>query len=184
MTPFACLGDAVGSAVRLGSLWQILLDGANGVSQAVRICQALEPSALIACLVTLIAVGLVRQTGWGAPRGKVIALTILAASFVPGWIHVLGFRADRPSRQAWMTREIQSIRANYVTAMRGALTATPQTTCFVPDFVGPCSEPSGIYLGAAGDLWPWFRCVGGEPNVVIVEVSECSPVNVHARLLP
>lgn len=184
MNPFGCFGDAAGSAVRLGTLWQILLDGANGVTQAPRLCATLEPSALGAALVTLAAVAAAATFGRRRTAVTTVMVALLALSYVPGWIHLLRLRADRPAVQRALSREVTATRASYVSAMKVALAATPATTCFAPSFVGTCIDPSGIYLGAARDLWPRWQCLGGETARVTIEVSGCSAVGVEARALP
>lgn len=184
MTTFGCFGDALGSAVGLRTVSQILLDGANGVGQAQRSCSTLEPSAVLAWVVAFLLVIAWRHASWRTPRGRVVALAILACSYIPGWFHTLVIRADRPSAQRSLAREVASSRAVYVSAMQTALATTPPSACFVPVFLGSCINPSGIYLGAARDLWPRFQCVGGEASVVTIEVSACGPTDARTHVVP
>lgn len=184
MTPFGCFGDAAGSAVRLSTVWAILLDGANGVSQAPRLCTTLEPSAWLACVLAVAAVIAVRMVGAQRAGSMLIVLLLLAVSYVPGWTHLLLFRADRPGAQRVMSRDITATRAAYISAMKTALAAAPTSACFVPSFVGSCVEPSGLFLGAARDLRPRWQCVGGELARVSIEISDCSPTNVRVRVVP
>jgi hypothetical protein len=180
-----CFADALGRTVALSTLAQVLLDGANGVAQAQRLCTALDPrllAASLAAVVVLLAllVGAVRRDS----RRWLAALAIVAASYAPGWIHALALRADRPAAQRVLTGEVAAARTTYTNAMRSALASTPAVTCFVPEFRDTCVAFSGIYLAADVDLWPRRRCIGGEPSVVTVAVSACSPTRAEARIIP
>ena len=180
-----CFADPLGRGVALSTLAQVLLDGANGVAQAQRLCTSLDPqlvAASAAALVVLLAF-LVRAVRRGS-RWWLAAIATVVASYTPGWIHALALRADRPAAQAVLTDDVAAARTTYTNAMRSALASTPPATCFVPEFRDTCVEFSGIYLPAAADLWPRHRCIGGESSAVTVAVSACSPTRAEARIIP
>jgi hypothetical protein len=182
---FGCFGDAIGSAVGLSTIPQILLDGANGVSQAPRLCATLEPGLVTAFAAMLVAamVGW-RAAGWPHPRLRMVVVAILIASYAPGWIHTLVLRADRPAAQNILTRDVAAARVSYERVMRDVLATTPATTCFGLSVDSSCAPFGGIDMGAAENLLPHRRCVGGETSAVSVEVSACSSSGVRARIGP
>jgi hypothetical protein len=118
----------------------------------------------------------------GPRQGAATACALLALSYVPGWTHVLAIRADRPGAQQVMSREVKAVRAAYVSAMQAVLASVPPSACYAPAFLDTCIDPSGIFLGAARDLWPRVHCLGNESDTVTVEISGCGPAGVGARV--
>jgi hypothetical protein len=178
---WGCYGDAFGHAVGLGTLEKILLDGANGVTQAARVCGRLEPAALAIFSVAALA-GLVLAYVRRRRAAGVWLIALLGISYVPGLVQLTLVRGDRPAVQRSLEHDVAAARERYLAAIRQSLAGVPTSTCFSPTFDAYCIIFTGIYLGADQAL-THRRCIGGEPARVSVAVTACGVDHIAVDLV-
>jgi hypothetical protein len=152
---------------------QIIVDGANGVTQAPRVVPSI-PAWQICGTLLMIGVG-------ASSRTRLVrrsAVVLMAASFVPGYWQILVRRADAPARQSAMSTTVVRVQRAYVARAEEALGHRPPGACYEPVRDASCVPYGGLHDGMAWALGDARRCIGGEPSRMILRVSRCSPADV------
>ena len=164
----------------MATVEQIVVDGANGVTQAPRVVPFI-PSWHVWSLAAAVLIGCFTRHRWVARRGVMLALCL---SFVPGYWQVLVRRADAPVRQEELARTVEAIEAAYLAKAGAALAALPPGACFDPARDATCIPYGGLQDSMARHLGAARRCMGGEAHKIPLFVSACDATGLDVRLGP
>lgn len=162
----------------MATLEQIIVDGANGVTQAPRMIHEIPAWQ---GLVLLLALGLTVLV-WRRSRGWQVVALVAAAATVPGYLQVLVARADAPAKQAVLTDTVERLQQRYLQEARAALTGLPEGTCYEVARDAACIPYGGLHDGMARRLGSARRCMGGEPRRQRLLVTDCTATDVAVDL--
>ncbi len=158
---------------------QIIVDGANGVTQSPRLVSTVPLWHLAVFVAALVATA----AAWRGSRRWAIAV-LVAAACLPGYRQVFFARADAPLRQAALTRVVEAAQTAYVAAAREALAGLAPGACYEIARDASCIPWGGLHDGMARALGAARRCMGGEPRQQRLFVSACDAGAVTVHLAP
>ncbi len=165
----------------MSTIEQVIVDGANGVTQAPRLVQFIPAWQWLIAL-AIIALGIfarrrVRVRRW--------ALTAAVVAVIPGYLQLFVTRADAPSRQKELVTAVTRAQAAYLAQASVALAKLPDEACYEPVRDASCVPWGGLHDGMADRLGSARRCFRGSGrHAVRLSVRACSDRDVVVELLP
>jgi hypothetical protein len=165
----------------MSTIAQVIVDGANGVTQASRLDQFIPAWQWLLAL-AIITVGVVARRR-EALRRWVLAAAVVAV--IPGYLQVLVTRADAPARQQDLVNVVTRAQAAYLERASVALQTLPDDACYEPVRDASCVAWGGLHEAMADRLGAARRCFRATTRQPMrLSVRECSPRDVIVELLP
>jgi hypothetical protein len=163
----------------MAMIGQVIVDGANGVTQAPRLVRLIAwwqwAIALIVLTVGVLARTRVTLRAW--------LLVLGAIAYVPGYVQVFVLRADAPMSQARLESTVKALQSAYVARARQALVDLPADACYKPVLDESCQPLDPLALGMATSLGPARRCTAPDTHPVRLAVRDCSVADFTVELL-
>jgi hypothetical protein len=165
----------------MSTIEQVIVDGANGVTQAPRLTQFV-PAWQWLLAIAFVALGIVAQRRVNLRRW---ALAAAVVAVMPGYLQVFVMRADAPTHQKNLVKVVTRAQAAYLAHASVALAKMPDQACYEPVRDASCIPWGGLHDAMADRLGPARRCfLGSGRPVVRLSVRECSDGDVIVELLP
>ena len=164
----------------MATIEEIIVDGANGVTQAPRLVSFIPWWQIVTALLIVIA-GICVRT-----RPRVRAWMILATclAYVPGYREVFLKRADAPATSAYLALKVRAAQDAYVARAGMALANLAREACYEPALDATCLPYGGLQDGASLRIGGARRCSGGEARRVRMAVRHCSLDDLTVEIVP
>jgi hypothetical protein len=168
------------SGTIMATIQQVIVDGANGVTQAPRLVTFIAWWQWAMALIVL-AVGVLARTRVALRPGLLI---VGAIAYVPGYVQVFVMRADAPASQARLESTVKTLQSAYVARAHQALLGLPADACYELVRDESCLPLGGLHDGMATSVGRARPCPAANRHRVRLAVRDCSLTDLTVELLP
>jgi hypothetical protein len=167
------------SGTTMAMIQQVIVDGANGVTQAPRLVTFIPwwqwAIALIVLTVGVLARTRVTLRAW--------LLVVGAIAYVPGYLQVFVMRADAPASQARLESTVKAVQSAFVARARQALVDLPADACYEVVHDESCVPLWALHDGMATSLRRARQCPAADAHRLRLAVRDCSLADLTVELL-